>query len=68
MTVQFLLNGEKKELPKGSSLQTLVDDLKMTGQAMAIAVNRQVITRQKWSEYQLKDNDQVDVVRAIGGG
>ncbi|MDR0933948.1 MAG: sulfur carrier protein ThiS [Burkholderiaceae bacterium] len=62
------LNGEPRSITAGQTLQDLVDALQLTGQALAIAVNRQVIPRQKWGERALEVNDRVDVVRAIGGG
>jgi sulfur carrier protein len=68
MTIQIELNGEAYSIAKGHNLQNLIDTLQLTGQALAIAVNRQVISRQKWSERALEPGDRVEVVRAIGGG
>ncbi|MDL2283693.1 sulfur carrier protein ThiS [Oxalobacter sp. OttesenSCG-928-P03] len=68
MTIQIELNGEAYSVAKGHTLQDLIDTLQLTGQALAVAVNRQVISRQKWGERVLEANDRVDVVRAIGGG
>ncbi len=68
MTIQIELNGEARRVTKGHTLQDLIDTLQLTGQALAVAVNRQVISRQKWGEITLEANDRVDVVRAIGGG
>lgn len=68
MTIQIELNGEAKNVIKGHTLEDLVKTLQLTGQALAIAVNRQVVSRQKWGERTLEANDRVDVVRAIGGG
>lgn len=68
MTIQIELNGEGRELAKGATLPDLVGMLQLTGQALAVAVNRQVIPRQKWPECVLKDGDRVEIVRAIGGG
>ncbi|MCM1128673.1 MAG: sulfur carrier protein ThiS [Alistipes senegalensis] len=68
MTIRIELNGEGREMAEGATLLDLVASLQLTGQALAVAVNRQVIARQKWPEYALKDGDKVDIVRAIGGG
>lgn len=68
MTIRIELNGEGREMAKGATLQELVASLQLAGQALAVAVNRQVIPRQKWSECTLKDGDRVEIVRAIGGG
>lgn len=68
MTIRIELNGENQELAKGITLPDLVDRLQLTEQALAVAINRQVIPRQKWPECALKDGDRVEIVRAIGGG
>ena len=68
MTIQIELNGDVHRVAKGHTLQDLVDTLQLTGQALAVAVNRQVISRQKWDVCVLESGDRVDVVRAIGGG
>jgi sulfur carrier protein len=50
------------------SVQDLIDALLLTNQALAIAVNREVVPRAKWREHRFAGGDKVDVVRAIGGG
>ena len=68
MTVQIELNGEVRQVAKNDNLQDLINSLRLQGQALAVAVNRQVVSRQKWIERKLEANDRVDIVRAIGGG
>ncbi|MBI3229452.1 MAG: sulfur carrier protein ThiS [Burkholderiales bacterium] len=66
--VAFQLNGQAHSLALGASLQDLMCELELENQALALAVNRQVIPRQRWAEYVLQAGDQIDIVRAIGGG
>ncbi|WP_026487396.1 sulfur carrier protein ThiS [Caldanaerobius polysaccharolyticus] len=50
---------------------TLEELLKKQGyniHAVAVLVNDEVIKKDQWSCYQLKDNDRVDVVAIMGGG
>lgn len=68
MTIQIELNGETHSITRGGSLHDLIDSLQLTGQALAVAVNRQVVSRHLWLERVLEPNDRVDIVRAIGGG
>jgi sulfur carrier protein len=60
------LNGAPYEAPP--ILADLVAQLELGGQALAVAVNRQVVPRPQWAAYQLLPRDRVDIVRAIGGG
>ena len=62
------LNGEPYRLPQGETLDDLVRALGIEGQAVALAVNREVVRRQEWSGRLLAQRDRVDIVRAIGGG
>ncbi|VXB49717.1 sulfur carrier protein ThiS [Massilia sp. 9I] len=62
------LNGSPYQVPPDVSLQELAGQLGLAGQAVAVAVNREVVPRQRWPERRLQARDKVDIVRAIGGG
>ena len=62
------LNGESRSVAKDHSVHDLVNALSLTNQALAIAVNREVVPRAQWATHLFSDGDKVDVVRAIGGG
>ena len=62
------LNGESRSVAKDHSVHDLVNALSLTNQALAIAVNREVVPRAQWVTHRFSDGDKVDVVRAIGGG
>jgi len=66
--IEILLNGAPHQVPPAHTLEALVDALALRGQALALAVNRSVVPRQRWPEHTLQPRDQVDIVRAIGGG
>ena len=68
MTMEIRLNGEAHALPEGGSVADLVRSLELAGKALAVAVNRQVVPRGQWEACLLKASDQVDIVKAIGGG
>ncbi|MDP3672569.1 MAG: sulfur carrier protein ThiS [Telluria sp.] len=66
--IEIEVNGEAQQVPSACSLADLVGELKLQGQALALAVNRQVVPRQQWPQRLLQARDKVDIVRAIGGG
>lgn len=66
--IEIELNGEPRRVPPQHSLSELVDALQLSGQALALAVNRNVVPRQQWPQRLLQAQDKVDIVRAIGGG
>jgi len=66
--VSIELNGAPHRVPPQQTLAQLVEALSLTGQALALAVNRTVVPRQQWPQRVLQPLDKVDIVRAIGGG
>ncbi|MFL2762864.1 MAG: sulfur carrier protein ThiS [Dehalococcoidia bacterium] len=50
------------------TVDELVKLLNLESQNIAIAVNEQVIRRSEWETMKIKNNDRVDIVRAVGGG
>ena len=66
--IDIEVNGEKKRVETWTTLRELVDQLDVPNQAVALAVNRQVVPRQMWPQHVLLSQDKIDIVRAIGGG
>ncbi|WP_050463188.1 sulfur carrier protein ThiS [Herbaspirillum autotrophicum] len=66
--MEIELNGAPHRLDDGHTLAQLISALELSGKAVAVAVNRQVVPAQLWPQRVLQSADRVDVVRAIGGG
>ncbi|MYN38276.1 sulfur carrier protein ThiS [Duganella sp. FT109W] len=66
--IEIELNGAPHRVPAQQTLDQLIDALALSGQALALAVNRNVVPRQQWADRVLQAQDKVDIVRAIGGG
>ena len=62
------LNGQPHRAAENQSVQDLIEQLNLVHQALAVAINREVLPRQLWPQRRLQANDQVDLVRPIGGG
>nr|WP_314637388.1 sulfur carrier protein ThiS [uncultured Janthinobacterium sp.] len=66
--IDIMLNGAPHQVPPGQTLDQLIAALALENQALALAVNRSVVPRKAWPERVLETRDQVEIVRAIGGG
>ena len=66
--ISITLNGAPHQVPPGQTLDQLIAALALENQALALAVNRNVVPRKAWPERVLETRDQVEIVRAIGGG
>ena len=62
------LNGEPRDIEAGQHVQGLIATLDLSHQALAVAVNREIVPRHLWLQRVLQPSDRVDIVRAIGGG
>ncbi len=66
--IDIVLNGAPHQVPPGQTLDQLIAALALENQALALAVNRTVVPRKAWPQRVLETRDQVEIVRAIGGG
>ncbi|HYG60482.1 MAG TPA: sulfur carrier protein ThiS [Symbiobacteriaceae bacterium] len=66
--MRIIVNGETRECKSPLTVSDLVADLNLTGAWLAIAIRGNVVPRDRWVETGLQENDEVDIVRAVGGG
>jgi sulfur carrier protein len=64
------VNGEPRELPDGTSVAALLEELPVStdGRGVAVAVGGEVVPRATWSETRLDEGARVEVVVAVQGG
>ena len=62
------LNGEPKELAEGATLLSLVEQLALAPERVAVELNRDVVRRADWPATRLQDGDRVEIVHFVGGG
>lgn len=68
MTIDVFVNGAKRGIPRESTVAVLLGTLESPARGIAVAVNREVVPKTRWSERILEPGDRIDIVRAIGGG
>ena len=69
--MEILVNGKKEtfeqaELPLVELLKQFKVNVDMPG--VAVAVNLSVVPRAKWVEMNVKEGDEVEIIRATAGG
>ncbi|HEX7955338.1 MAG TPA: sulfur carrier protein ThiS [Pyrinomonadaceae bacterium] len=62
------VNGEAQELDEGATLQTLVEQLALAPERLAVEHNREVVRRSDWPALRLSEGDRVEIVHFVGGG
>jgi thiazole synthase len=65
---KVFVNGEYRELPDGSTVETVVRELGVDRRGTAVAVDGEVVPRGKWHDELLHDGQEIEVLHAVQGG
>jgi sulfur carrier protein len=68
--VKLVVNGEVTEFAEGTTVAKIIKTLGRdpSGRGIAVAVNGAVVPRGTWHETKLHNDDEVEVLAAVGGG
>lgn len=66
--MQLTINGKPTETTAGSTVQNLLDQLRLDCQQVVIERNRAIIPRQRFNEELLAEGDTLEIVHFVGGG
>lgn len=62
------INGEDREFQSVSTLSTLIAELGMKPERVAVELNRELVPRATWGATQLTNGDKLEIVHFVGGG
>jgi sulfur carrier protein len=65
------INGEERtfdDSPTPCTLASLVENLGMKADRVAIELNRDIVPRERWAQTTLAEGDSLEVVHFVGGG
>lgn len=70
MTMKVTVNGDRRELPAGATVASVVELLAVEpgARGVAVALDGEVVTRSRWSETEVREGALIEVVAAIQGG
>jgi sulfur carrier protein len=68
MTIGLQVNGKPVELAGPTPLLDYLRGLGVDARAVAVEVNGEILPREGYAERTLRDGDQVEIVRMVGGG
>ena len=66
--MKLIVNGETKESPSGATVSDLIEAVGLTGRAVAVEVNRKIVTKADQQTATLNEGDEVELVTLVGGG
>jgi sulfur carrier protein len=66
--INISLNNEPKQIPKQTPLSDALVQWGFGETKIAVAINGEFVPRSTYSERLLQANDQIDIVKPVGGG
>lgn len=62
------VNGQRHEVPSGTSIEQLLQLLEVRARAVAVEQNLEVVPRAEHASRRLADGDRLEIVTLVGGG
>jgi sulfur carrier protein len=66
--MQVTVNGECRQVPEGTSVAGLLDELRLSGKPVAVEINLELVPRQRHAQHYLVEGDCLEIVTLVGGG
>ncbi len=63
-----IVNGQQLEIEKSATAEYLINQLNYQDQRIALEVNEAIIPKSKHSKFELNEGDQIEIIKAVGGG
>ena len=62
------VNNENQEISENTSIEQLVEELKISTNGIAIAINNTVVKKSEWNSTIIKNNDDILIIKSTQGG
>ncbi|WP_025742756.1 sulfur carrier protein ThiS [Aquimarina pacifica] len=62
------VNNQSQNITENSSVQSLLEQLNIASNGIAIAINNQIVSRNNWNTMCLQIGDDVIIIKATQGG
>ncbi len=66
--MKLIINGENLKFSDNLTLLEVIHKLDIENKVMAVAVNTEVVKKQNWNSFKLKESDKVELLNFVGGG
>ncbi len=66
--IRVFINGKENFLDSNINILSLLQQLNLKPERVAVEVNKNVIPKEDFEEYILRDGDKIEIVRFVGGG
>lgn len=64
----LIINGETKVFQEEICLLEIIDSLNIKDKVMACSINMNIVKKELWDTYRLKNDDKIELLQFVGGG
>ncbi len=66
--MKITVNGKELSVNSDTTLNALLEELKIEEQGMAVELNMEVVPKSRYKDTLIKNNDTLEIIRMTGGG
>ena len=66
--MRVVINGKEFTYQEPKSIKEILKELKIEDKVMAAAVNMEIVKKENWDNFRVKDGDRVEFLHFVGGG
>ena len=66
--MKLQINGDSREFSSPLTLAGLVEQLGMKQDRVAVELNHEIVSRDRWQQTNLVEGDRLEIVHFVGGG
>jgi len=66
--MKIIVNGQVKNISEGIVLSSLLDDLKIDRERIAVEINLEIIKKDRYDSLKLVEGDRIEILQFVGGG
>jgi thiamine biosynthesis protein ThiS len=66
--MKLQINGDTRDFNPPLTLASLLEQLEMKADRVAIELNRSIVARDQWAKTNLAEGDRLEIVHFVGGG
>ena len=66
--MKLTINGEDREFSSPSTVTSLLAELGLKSDRVAVELNRDLLPRDRWNDTPLNGGDKLEIVHFVGGG
>jgi thiamine biosynthesis protein ThiS len=68
IAMRLEINGEARDFISALTLDSLLEQLSLKQDRVAVELNRELVPREQWSVTSLAEGDRLEIVHFVGGG